>query len=154
MCQTGTPGGALRTSGAGRLDPSVRLGSSSVDSGQHTAFAASCTTLLTSVTVTVPASGFIEILAQVDLKAASNTAIVCLSSTDIPSQQIMSTASLSFETRYTVRGSTTGSTTASSVEWLPFFVTPGLHTISLFGGHTGGNTGTFQNSTLLVRATS
>ena len=135
-------------------NPMVRLASSSVDGAQHTAFAASCTTLLTSVTVTVPPSGYIEVLAKVDLRASANTATACIAATGIPSQQIMSTGALSFETRYTVRGSTAGTTTAANVEWLPFFVAPGQLTISLYGGHTSGNTGTFQNATLLVRAIS
>jgi hypothetical protein len=85
---------------------------------------------------------------------SSNTATACIAATGIPSQQIMSTGALSFETRYTVRGSTAGTTTAANVEWLPFFVAPGSLTISLYGGHTAGNTGTFQNATLLVRAIS
>jgi hypothetical protein len=134
--------------------PTVRLASSSVDGGQHTAFATSCTTLLTSVTVTVPPSGYIEVLAKVDLRANANTAIACIAATGIPSQQLMSTGSLVYETRYSVRGSTAGTTTAANVEWLPFFVAPGTLTISLYGGHTAGNTGTFQNATLLVRAIS
>jgi hypothetical protein len=135
-------------------NPTVRLASSSVDGAQHTAFAASCTTLLTSVTVTVPPSGYIEVLAKVDLRANSNTAIACIAATGIPSQQLMSTGSLVFETRYSLRGSTAGTTTAANVEWLPFFVAPGALTISLYGGHTAGNNGTFQNATLLVRAIS
>lgn len=134
--------------------PTVRLASTSVDPGQTTAFATACTTLLTSVTVTVPASGYVEVLARADLRGSSNTAQVCLSSAGIPLQQIMASSSMVFETRYSVRGSTTGATMASDVEWLPFFVTPGAHTISLYGGHTVSGSATFQNVRLLVRAIS
>jgi hypothetical protein len=135
-------------------NPSVRLDSSSVDPGQSTAFAASCTTLLTSVTMTVPSSGYIEVLVKADLRANSNTATLCLAAPGIPSQQIMSTGALTFETRYSVRGSTAGTTTAANVEWLPFFVAPGSLTVSIYGGHTAGNNATFQNAVLLVRAIS
>jgi hypothetical protein len=148
---TGAAGGDLIGSFP---NPSVRLATSSVDPGQTTAVATSCTTLLTSVTLTVPPSGYVEVLAKVDLRANSNTAIVCVAATGIPSQQIMSTNSLTFETRYTVRGSTSGTTLESAVEWLPFFVTPGALTISIYGGHTISNNATFENAVLLVRAIS
>ena len=148
---TGAAGGDL----AGNFpNPSVRLASSSIDTGQHTAFAAACTTLITSVTVTVPPSGYIEVLAKLDLKANANTATACIAATGISSQQIMSTNSLVYLTLHTMRGSASGTASAANVEWLPFFVAPGTLTISLYGGHTAGNTGTFQNATLLVRAIS
>src|SRR6185295_12540032 len=105
---TGAAGGDLTGSFPA---PTVRLASNSVDGGQKTAVATSCTTLLASVTVTVPASGYVEVLARADLRGSSNTAQVCLSSTDIPLQQLMASSSLVFETRYSVRGSTTGTTT-------------------------------------------
>lgn len=132
--------------------PTVRLQSSDTDAGPHTAFATACSTTLASVTVTVPTSGFVEVLAVADLQAVGNTANVCVGGVAGSPQQVMSANSLSYETRYGVRASTSGTTTSSSVEWLPFFVSAGSHTITLLGGHTGGGSANFRNGVLLVRA--
>jgi hypothetical protein len=138
-------------------NPAVRLASTSINVGSVSAFSGPCTSTgvtIASVTLTVPSSGFVEVMAAVDLHANSNTASVCLVWAS-GATQVMSTASLSFETRYTDNSTTAGSINPAASQWMPLWLSPGSQTITLRGGLTGGVSSVpFQNRKLLVRAIS
>jgi hypothetical protein len=152
------PGGQL---GGTYAAPTLR-GSSSTSAGAETLFApdacdASSAVSGPSVTITVPASGFVEFLARVQFQTVGgNSLSACVVEDGGSPVAVMSSTSLSAETRYTLPNSGTGTTTASLAQWTPVFTTPGVHTFELDFGRTGANSGTNQvnNRLLLVRALS
>lgn len=110
-----------------------------------------------SVTVNVPASGFVEVLARVQFQTVvGNSLSACVVQDTNVLFQALSSTSVSAETRYTQQNSTSGTTTAGLAEWIPVFTTPGNHTFELTFGRSGGGSSTNQvtNRLLLVRALS
>jgi hypothetical protein len=152
------PGGQL---GGSYAAPTLR-GSSSASTGAETLFApdacdATSSVSGPSVTITVPASGFVEFLARVQFQTVGgNSLTACIVEDGGSPVAVMSSTSLSAETRYTVPNSGTGTTTASLAQWTPVFTTPGVHSFELDFGRTGANAGVNQvsNRLLLVRALS
>jgi hypothetical protein len=109
------------------------------------------------VTVTVPAGGFVEVLARVQFQTVGgNTLSACLVQDGGAPTALLASSSLVAETRYTQAGSASGTTTAALAEWIPIFTTSGAHTFELSYGRTGGGSGTNQVTSrlLLVRAIS
>jgi hypothetical protein len=100
-------------------------------------------TTLARVTVTVPASELVEVLAQAWINVPGSAPL-----------QVLETNSLSDQTRYTQQGSTTGTTNVNLAQWIVFSAAPGSRTITLTGGHTAGGSAAFTNRKLLVRAIS
>lgn len=137
--------------------PSPRVELASSDSGgTQSAFATSCSTTLASVTFTVPASGLVEVMAWTDMKngGGSATVIACLNLGGLSTGTLLNTNSVAYQTRYVVQGSVVGTTSLTSVGWSHYFMLPGEQTITFLGGHTGGGTGDFTDSHLLVRSIS
>ncbi len=152
------PGGQLAGTYAA---PSLR-GSGSGSAGAQTLFnQESCSVASAvsgpSVTVTVPASGFVEFLATVQFQTVGgNSLSACVLEDSGSAVTVMSSASVTPETRYSLPNSTTGTATAALAQWTPVFTTPGVHTFKLVFGRTGLNSGVNQVSSrqLLVRALS
>jgi flagellar capping protein FliD len=135
----------------------VRLASSQINSGLATAFATSCSaTTLASVTVTVPASGLVEVMASASMQIQGRAALAqaCVNVPGSSPLQVLETNSLVAQTRYTQQGSTAGTTSVNNAAWIPFSAAPGPLTITLTGGHTAGGSAAFTNRRLLVRAIS
>jgi hypothetical protein len=152
------PGGQL----AGTYAAPILRGSGSGTAGAQTLFApetcsSSSTVSGPSVTVTVPASGFAEFLASAQFQTVTgNSLSACLVEDGGSAVTLMSSSSLTPETRYSQPNSTTGTTTAALAQWTPVFTMPGAHTFKLVFGRTGANSGTNQvsNRLLIVRALS
>lgn len=110
-----------------------------------------------SVTVTVPASGFVELLARTTFQAASgNTLSACLIRDGAYIDTILISAAGATETLYTLQGDLEGTSNLGLASWLPMFTAPGVHTFKLAYGRGGATAGTNQvsNRVLLVRALS
>lgn len=110
-----------------------------------------------SVTVTVPASGFVEVLARTTFQTVGgNSLIACIVQDNSKVIQVMSSTSVSADTRYTVPDVETGTATEELAQWIPIFTSSGTHTFKLNYGRTGIGAGTNQvsNRLLLVRALS
>ena len=108
-----------------------------------------------TVTVTVPASGFVEVLARTTFQTVGgNSLIACVVQDNSKVIQVMSSTSVSADTRYTLPDVETGTPTEELAQWIPIFTSPGTHTFKLDYGRTGGGSGTNQvsNRLLIVRA--
>ncbi|HWO15897.1 MAG TPA: hypothetical protein VNM89_04200 [Solirubrobacterales bacterium] len=139
--------------------PTLR-GAGSGSAGFQTLFApdacdASSTVSGPSVTVTVPSSGYVEVLARTTFQTVTgNSLSACITVDNLGPNTVMTSTSLSVETRYTQADSNTGTATEDLAQWIPIFTSPGVHTFELNFGRTGANSGTNQvnNRLLLVRS--
>ncbi|MEX2108089.1 MAG: hypothetical protein WD827_04290 [Solirubrobacterales bacterium] len=138
----------LRGAGFGTAGPATPLSEEPCD--------ASTTTTGPSVTVTVPGSGLVEVLARTTFQTAGNVLKACIVMDNSLVIQVMSSNSLSAETRWTVPDVEAGTPTEELAQWIPIFTSPGAHTFKLNYGKTGINPGTIQvtNRLLIVRALS
>lgn len=110
-----------------------------------------------SVTITVPASGLVEFLVRTRFQTVGGNSLnACLAVDGGSPIPLLSSTSLTGDTRYSLPGSTTGTNDESLAAWRPIFTSPGNHTFELNIGRTGVNPGTNQvnNRLLLVRALS
>lgn len=149
----GPPGPSTGPAG-GDLDgtypnPVVQLQTYAATSNAKNVFSSTdCSTDGVKVDVQVPPSGLVEVMAVATMQANSNTVNACING-----QKVLSTNALSPTKLHTVRGSSTGATTANNAEWLTRFLPPGPASIQLqFDLDGGGSAPTVQDQKLLVRA--